>query len=65
MAAKYKKENLARKIAADKERDMQHAEKMLGDEYHKLVRQAQPPEEPSYKDKYRSGWHSGVKEKCY
>lgn len=40
MAAKYKKENLARKIAADKERDMQHAEKMLGDEYHKLIRQA-------------------------
>ena len=37
---------------------------MLGEEYQKMVQMGMAGEGSSYKDRYRSGWHTGVKEKC-
>ena len=44
---------------------MKTAEKLLGEDYQKLVERGNPSGEASYKDKYRSGWQSGVREKAH
>ena len=36
----------------------------MGEDYQKMVQMGMAGEGGSYKDRYRSGWHTGVKEKC-